>query len=198
LGNTFEAGVWSTNLKIDVDDLWYDDEAPPGGPIVDGPFELFGELEDIKPSHNGQERCSIHIETYGDTEDLYILLRDIDETGEYTSLENGIIGPEQAAGDVTPLDGELDEYLELKFELEEVVDGGPDIITEIWTGYPSELTYDSGADGYFIPGTPVSIDPTKDYFVRVHWHFDENKPGINICQGDTFSCTVVFATGWTP
>jgi predicted ribosomally synthesized peptide with SipW-like signal peptide len=202
LGNTFEACEWSTNLSIDVGDDWYDDEAPPGGPISPSPFPLFGELPDIKPSHEGAERLSIHFDSVSQDEyDLHIMLRDIDEEGEYHSDENGVIDPEIVAGDDEfSTDGELDEYLKFEFVLEQEagdpLDVGDNILTPIWDGYASDLTYNVDRDGYPIPNTPLYLDPAEQYWVRVYWHFDETKPGTNICQSDSFSCTLVFATGW--
>ena len=193
--STFQAGTWYTNLQVDINGGWYDDEVQPGGPGTPGspsndPFPLFGEVTDIKPCHGGSASCSIYFDEYtSDPEDLYIMLRNIQ------SDEGTVYEPEGA--DTGP-DGELDEYLKLEFWLDDDNDAVKDLgETLIWSGYPSDLVYNSDYEGWPIPNTPVQLDPNQTHYVGVSWHLDQNE-GVNVVMGDSFSCEVVFATGWIP
>lgn len=200
LESTFEAGIWQTNLLIDVDGLWYDDDSHnPGDPdVINGPFPVFGEVTDIKPCHGGEERASIHFEyAAGGLQEICILLRD------YLNDEGVLHEPEVADGDTTAGDltdpndgaGELDEYLRLEFWF---VDEGKPVTTWpgyplIWSGYPADLVYDPVLDGWPIPNTPIEgLDPNQIYYVDIVWHLDQN-PGVNIVMGDSWGCCVVIA-----
>jgi predicted ribosomally synthesized peptide with SipW-like signal peptide len=202
--STFSADVWFKNLQIDVNGEWYDDEGQPGGPggvpTNDLPFELFGTNDNMKPCcDGGEERLSIHVkDMFTDEEELFLLLKDIDGEGPYSSIEHDCIEPEGEAGDPdynnhNDPEGELDEFLWMEFWL----DDGINPPTEIWKGYPSELTYDPELDGYQIPNTPVLFDPQEEYWVIVKWHFNQLE-NVNIAMSDSFHCILVIAINGYP
>jgi len=183
--NRFVAGEWYTNLKCDINGIWYDDDdQQPGGPNLG--FPLFGDNvdPDIKPCHGDAESVSIHFDSTNPTEDLYILLTNITEDGGPT------FEPEGAGAD----NGELGKYLHLVFWM----DDGNDAIkdageSDIWDGYLSDLTYDPDMGGWSIPNTPiVGLAPDVIYYVGISWHFDQNE-GVNEAMGDNLSFEVVFA-----
>jgi hypothetical protein len=209
--SVFEAGEWYTNLQIDVGPDIYDDDAPPGGPggEIDGPFPLFGTVEDIKPCYSGQKVVSIHLQDSSRvTDDLYILLRGIDMNPDpeveelvYVTDEVSLHEPEEAEGDSPDdpadyQDGELDQYLQLEFWLE---DADHNWLMDIWTGYPANLVYNADMEGWPItdPSNPIVLDPDFVYYVGIRWHLMQN-PGVNIVMGDRLSFVVAFGINWIP
>lgn len=143
-GNVLQAGA--IDLLIDntsyVIDYLTDEENPTGAIVASaattwqqakdlGSEDFFFNFSDLKPGDIGEDTISIHVNNNDAYACMAVNLTD--------KAEDGIVDPEAEAGDVTTEEGELQNYLQFAFW----VDDGDNVFEEdetvAWSGLASDL-----------------------------------------------------------
>jgi hypothetical protein len=113
--------------------------------------------------------------------------------------ENGINDPEQAAGDATPNDGELDEFTEVRVWKDESPigtgdgewDGLPVIgDTEISSGTLRQVSNDIGDGDQLTVDGETCLSPGTELYVSFQWSVPASVG--NVIQGDSATFQVGF------
>jgi len=97
----------------------------------------------------------------------------VDMAATVASFENGLSESETAAGDVTPADGELDEFVVVRVVGGIATNAGVGDTSTLFEGTLADLTLGRGENGIPIPGgrPDGSIDAGATYELRVEWVF---------------------------
>ena len=148
----------------------------------------------MEPGNGGEETLSFHIEG-----DSTIAGADLTVTGTLTQAENGMQEPEITAGDNTPLEGELADFLYIRIWVEE--DGN-----NVYNEGPTEcILYEGTLAGLVAcagSGVPsFYLEKCNVYFLGVQWelaHYTDAgviapaNANVNQCMTDKIDGTVIF------
>lgn len=173
------------NLVVDVDNVILDNDAGTGGDQYVGQLVCDNNLE---PGMGDEVTLSFHV--HGDATilgaNLYISGTILDDEGLY-------LEPEHTAGDLTPNDGELQDFLLMKLwwdDGDNIYQAGEGIIFE---GTLTELLCCIGGpagDGYFVG----FLDECVDYYIGVEYHLATyvEDPDVNQVMDDEVCGNIYF------
>ena len=185
------------NLKVDVDGTWLTTLATfdvDGDGDVDADDWYYsddlGELicqSNIEPTDSGKTSLSFHIEG-----DSTITGAKVTVGGTIDSLENGMVEPEITAGDTTAIEGELDDFMNIKLWIELDNDGTCEA--------GDVVLYDGPIAGLIdcIENNPEQLQfelvKCTVYYLVIEWELPgyDVEPNVNQCMTDSLGGNVLF------